>query len=67
MGSDTDIVICDPKKVLFINSGDSQSDYNPYESMITTRMVETTILRREILVKNRKLVGSMKSQFIRRE
>ncbi len=66
IGSDADFVIFDPKKVLFINSGHSQSDYNPYESMLTTGMVESTILRGEILVKNRKLVGSMRGQFIKR-
>jgi len=66
-GSDADFVIFDPKKVLYIDSGHSQSDNNPYENMITTGMVESTILRGEFLVKNRKLVGSMKGQFIWRE
>ena len=66
-GSDADFVIFDPKKVLYIDSGHSQSDNNPYENMITTGMVESTILKGEFLVKNRKLVGSMKGQFIWRE
>ncbi|MHA1515167.1 MAG: amidohydrolase family protein, partial [Candidatus Heimdallarchaeaceae archaeon] len=67
VGSDADFVIFDPVKVLYIDSSHSQSDNNPYENMITTGMVESTILRGEFLVKNRKLVGSMKGQFIWRE
>ncbi|MHA1446971.1 MAG: dihydroorotase, partial [Candidatus Heimdallarchaeaceae archaeon] len=67
VGSDADFVIFDPVKVLFIDSDHSKSDYTPYNSMITTGIVESTILRGEFLVKNRKLVGSMKGQFNRRE
>ncbi len=67
VGSDADFVIFDPEKVLYIDSSHSQSDNNPYENIITTGMVESTILRGEFLVKNRKLVGSMKGQFIWRE
>ena len=67
VGSDADFVIFDPVKVLFIDSDHSNSDYTPYNSMITTGIVESTILRGEFLVKNRKLVGSMKGQFIERK
>jgi len=66
-GSDADFVIFDSEKELVIDSGHSRSDYSPYENMVTTGMVESTILRGEFLVKNRKLVGSMKGQFIWRE
>jgi len=66
IGSDADFVIFDPKKVLYINSGHSQSDNNPYENMIVNGMVESTILRGEFLVEDRKFVGSSRGQFIKR-
>ena len=64
--SDADFVIFDPKKVLYIDSGHSQSDNNPYENMITTGMVESTILRGEFLVEDRKFVAKGKGYFIKR-
>ncbi|MCG3254521.1 MAG: amidohydrolase family protein [Candidatus Heimdallarchaeota archaeon] len=66
IGSDAGFVIFDPNKVLYIDSGHSHSDNNPYENMIVTSMVESTILRGEFLVNNRKFVGSSRGQFIKR-
>ncbi len=66
-GSDADIVIFDPEKEFTINSGHSQSDYSPYEDMKVKGLVESTILRGEFIVQNRKLVGSMNGQFIWRK
>ncbi|MHA1552581.1 MAG: dihydroorotase [Candidatus Heimdallarchaeaceae archaeon] len=66
IGSDADLVIFNPEKVLFIDSGQSKSDYSPYENMVTTGMVESTILRGKLLVKDRKLVGSAEGKFIKR-
>ncbi|MCE7748257.1 MAG: amidohydrolase family protein [Candidatus Heimdallarchaeota archaeon] len=67
VGSDADFVIFDPVKVLYIDSSHSQSDNNPYENMITTGMVESTILRGEFIVKDRKFVAKGKGHFIKRE
>ncbi|MCK4609601.1 MAG: amidohydrolase family protein, partial [Candidatus Heimdallarchaeota archaeon] len=67
IGSDADLVIFDPVKTLYIDSGQSQSDYSPFENMIVTGMVESTILRGDFLVKNRIFVGSIKGQFIERK
>ena len=67
VGSDADFVIFDPDKTLYIDSGQSQADYTPYENMIVSGMVESTILRGEFIVRKRKLVGSMNGQFIWRE
>ena len=67
IGTDADFVIFDPVKTQVIEPGQSKTDYNPYESMLTNGLIESTILRGEFIVKNRKLVGSMKGQFVRRE
>jgi dihydroorotase-like cyclic amidohydrolase len=49
-----------------IEPGYSRSDYNPYENCLTKGLIESTILRGEFLVKDRKFVGSIKGQFINR-
>ena len=66
MGSDADFVMFDPRKELIIDSGHSSSDYIPYEGMQIAGTVESTILWGKFIVENRKLVGSMKGQFIKR-
>ena len=66
IGSDADFVIFDPAKTQVIEPGHSQSDYNPYESWLTNGLIESTILRGEFIVKNRKLVGTKKGKFINR-
>ncbi|MHA2309523.1 MAG: dihydropyrimidinase, partial [Candidatus Heimdallarchaeaceae archaeon] len=67
IGSDADFVIFDPEKTLFIDKGQSRTDYSPYDSMITNGLIESTILRGEFVVKDRRLVGKERGQFIRRE
>lgn len=67
VGSDADFVIFDPVKVLYIDSGNSRTDYSPYENMVTKGIVESTILRGEFLVKKRKLVGEKRGKFINRK
>ena len=66
IGSDADFVILDPDKTLMIDSGHSKTDYNPYESMITKGLIESTILRGTFIIKNRKFVGKLKGNFIKR-
>ena len=66
IGSDADFVIFDPVKTQVIESGHSQSDINPYENMLTNGLIESTILRGEFIVKNRKLVGTFRGKFIKR-
>ena len=63
---DADFVIFDPVKTQVIESGHSQSDINPYENMLTNGLIESTILRGEFIVKNRKLVGTFRGKFIKR-
>ena len=65
-GSDADLVIFDPKKEFVIDSGHSKSDFSPYDGLKITGMVESTILRGNFLVENRKFVGSEIGRFIRR-
>ena len=50
-----------------IELGHSQSDYNPYENMLTKGLIESTILRGEFVVKDRNLVGKERGQYIRRK
>jgi dihydropyrimidinase len=64
--SDADFIIFDPVKIQVIEHGHSRSDYNPYEGWLTFGLIESTILRGEFIVKDRKLVGSMRGQFINR-
>ncbi|MCE7742861.1 MAG: amidohydrolase family protein [Candidatus Heimdallarchaeota archaeon] len=66
-GSDADLVIFNPEKEFKIDSGHSQSDYSPYEGMIIKGLVESTILRGNLLVENRELVGKKEGQFIPRK
>ncbi len=67
VGSDADFVIFDPVKTQMIELGHSQSDYNPFESMVTNGMIESTILQGKFVVKNRKFVGGKRGQFIKRK
>ena len=67
VGSDADFIIFEPNKILMIDSGHSKSDYSPYEDMITNGLIESTILRGEFIVKNRKFVGTSKGRFIKRK
>lgn len=65
-GSDADFVIFDPVKTQMIEAGHSQSDYSPYESMITKGLIESTILRGEFLVEKRQFTGSIGGKFVKR-
>ncbi|MCG3223749.1 MAG: amidohydrolase family protein, partial [Candidatus Heimdallarchaeota archaeon] len=65
-GSDADLVIFDPEIELEINGGYSQSDYSPYEGLKITGAVDSTIVRGEFLIKNRKFVATKRGIFIKR-
>lgn len=66
VGSDADFVIFDPFKTHIIDAGHSQSDYTPYENIITRGLIETTVLRGKLLVKERRFQGHTNGKFIRR-
>ncbi len=66
-GADADLVIFDPDKELIIDSGQSKSDYSAYEGIKIKGAVESTILRGQFIVENRKFIGTIKGQFIKRK
>jgi dihydropyrimidinase len=67
VGSDADFAIFNPNEELIIESGQSNSDYSPYEGLHLKGIVESTILRGEFVVEKRKLKENIKGRFIRRE
>ncbi len=65
-GSDADLVIFDPERELIIDSGHSKCDYSPYDDLKIIGVVESTILRGNFIVEERKFVGSKLGQYIKR-
>ncbi|MHA1204674.1 MAG: dihydroorotase [Candidatus Heimdallarchaeaceae archaeon] len=66
--SDADLVIFDPNRELTIDAGHSKSDYSPYEGIKVRGVVESTILRGQFLVKERKFVGKdVKGTYLKRK
>jgi len=67
VGSDADFAIFDPVKTQVLERGQSKSDFNPYENWLTNGLIESTILRGEFIVKDRKFVGTSTGRFIKRK
>ncbi|MCD6435277.1 MAG: amidohydrolase family protein [Clostridiales bacterium] len=65
IGTDADIAIFNPNGKTVITNGHSKSDYSPYEGYEVKGTVESTIIRGNFVVKNKKLFKT-KGKFIRR-
>jgi len=66
-GSDADVVIFDPLDRHKINCSHSNCDYNLYEGLDVKGKVITTISRGRFIIKDGKLVGNEKGNYVGRE
>ncbi len=65
IGTDADIVVFDPNGKTIITSGHSKCDYSPYKGYTAKGSIESTIIRGEFVIKDKKLLKT-KGRFIRR-
>lgn len=65
IGTDADMVVFDPKGKTVISSGHSKCDYSPYEGYEAKGSIESTMIRGEFVIKDKKLLKT-KGRFIRR-
>ncbi|MEW8993144.1 amidohydrolase family protein [Clostridium sp.] len=66
-GSDADVVIFDPLASYKIKNTHSNCDYNLYEGIDVQGKVLTTISRGKFIIKDKKLVGFEKGNYVGRE
>lgn len=66
-GSDADVVIFDPLASHKIKNSHSNCDYNLYEGIDVQGKVITTISRGKFIIKDKKLVGVEKGNYVGRE
>jgi dihydropyrimidinase len=67
LNTDADLVVFNPNKEFVIDSGNSNSDYSPYEGIRLKGRVEKTFLRGKLIVDNYEYIGNSKGKFIRRK